>query len=206
MAPSLSTPGRTVREDAPVTRDVPRLRTSRLLLRGWLDADQEPFAALNAEAEVVAWLSRPLDRAASDAFLDRMRERWRLDGFGLWAVERLEDGGLIGMAGLSRPPWAPEPTVEIGWRLTRPAWGHGYATEAATAAIGFAFDVVHLDRIVSYTAELNLRSRAVMERLGMTLDPGAGFAYQGFPDGHPLRPHVTYRLTREGWAARRALS
>ena len=114
MDRSLSTPAGIVREDAGVPHAVPRLSTARLLLRGWLDDDREPFAALNAEPEVAAWLSRPLDRAASDLFIDRMQERWAADGFGLWAVARLEDGALIGMTGLSRPPWAPEPSVEIG--------------------------------------------------------------------------------------------
>jgi RimJ/RimL family protein N-acetyltransferase len=190
-----------VREDAPVTDAVPRLVTTRLALRGWTDADREPFASLNAEPEVAAWLSRPLDRSASDTFMDRMVERWWLDGFGLWAVERLEDGAMIGMTGLSVPAWAPERSVEIGWRLARAAWGHGFATEAARAAIGFAFEEVRLDALVSYTAELNLRSRAVMERLGMTHDPRAAFEYPGFPEGHRLRPHVTYRLRRADWAA-----
>jgi RimJ/RimL family protein N-acetyltransferase len=206
MDGSLSTRPQIVREDAPVPDAVPRLSTTRLVLRGWRDADRAPFAALNADPAVTAWLSRPLDRTASDAFVDRMIERWTVDGFGLWAVERVEDGAFIGMTGLSRPSWAPEPAVEIGWRLAPAAWGHGYATEAALAAAGFAFGELGLEGIVSYTAALNVRSRAVMERLGMTLDPAAGFEYAGFPEGHPLRPHVTYRLARGAWAAGRPVS
>ncbi len=195
-----------MREDAVVSDTVPRLVTPRLALREWTDADREPFAALNAEPKVAAWLSRPLDRTASDTFIDRMIERWWLDGFGLWAVERREDGALIGMTGLSVPAWAPERSVEIGWRLGRGAWGHGFATEAARAAAGFAFEEVRLDALVSYTAELNVRSRAVMERLGMQNDPAAGFDYPGFPEGHRLRPHVTYRLRRTDWAAARPVA
>ena len=183
---------------APPPRPIPELRTDRLLLRGWSEADREPFAALNANPEVMAILARPLDRAASDAFIDQMAQRWQERGFGLWAVERLEDHVLIGMTGLSVPAWAPERTVEIGWRLARHAWGHGYATEAARAVVAWAFGTLQLPALVSYTAARNTRSRAVMERLGMTPDPAADFEYVGFPEGHPLRPHVTYRLRRPG--------
>lgn len=175
-------------------RPIPELRTERLLLRGWREADRAPFAALNADPEVTATLARPLDRAASDAFIDQMAQRWQERGFGLWAVERLEDLVLIGMTGLSVPSWAPERTVEIGWRLARHAWGHGYATEAARAVVGWAFGTLGLPALVSYTAARNMRSRAVMERLAMTRDLTADFEYVGFPGGHPLRPHVTYRL------------
>jgi len=177
-------------------RPIPELRTDRLLLRGWRSADRAPFAALNADPEVMATLARPLDRADSDAFIDQMLQRWREREFGIWAVERVEDGVLLGMTGLSVPSWAPERTVEIGWRLARHAWGHGYATEAARAAAGWAFGTLGLPSLVSYTAARNTRSRAVMERIGMTRDLAADFEYVGFPAGHPLRPHVTYRLRR----------
>ena len=188
----------------PDTPAVPRLRTDRLLLREWQDRDLAPFAALNADPAVVAFLSGPLTRAESDGFVDRMRVHWAEDEFGLWAVERLDDGAFLGFAGLARPAWAPEPTPEIGWRLAAFAWGRGYATEAAAAAMRFGFDVVGLDEIVSYTTVSNARSRRVMEKLGMARrDPSApfDFQYERLPDGHPHRPHVTYRLSRADWAA-----
>lgn len=183
--------------------DAPRLHTDRLLLREWRVEDRAPFAAMNADPRVAAWLSRPLDRAASDAFMARITAYWARDGFGLWALERVGDGRFVGMTGLSRPAWAPEPSVEVGWRLVPEAWGHGYATEAARAALQFGFEVAGLDAIVSYTSALNVRSRAVMERIGMARDPGADFAYEGYPEGHSHRPHVTYRISRAAWLAGR---
>ena len=135
--------------------------------------------------------------------MDRIVAYWARDGFGLWALELHDDRRFVGFTGLSRPSWAPEPSVEIGWRLAPDVWGHGYATEAARAAAAFAFEVVRLDALVSYTASLNARSRAVMERLGMHHDPDAGFDYEGYPVGHPHGPHVTYRLRRDEWLAGR---
>ena len=143
-----------------------------------------------------------LDRAASDAFIDRMEAAFEADGFGLWAVERTVDRRFIGFVGLQRMSAAFEaaftPCVEIGWRLMREAWGQGYATEAAIAARDFAFDAVGLDELVSLTAVTNTRSRRVMERIGMTTTPRDDFDHPYLPDGHPLRPHVLYRGSRSG--------
>jgi RimJ/RimL family protein N-acetyltransferase len=189
---------------------VPRLRTDRLLLREWRPTDLEPFAALNADPEVAAFLGGPLTRAESDALVDRIMAGWRGHGFGLWAIERLEERDFLGFTGLSVPSWAPEPTPEIGWRFARHAWGQGYATEAAREALRFAFEVLALDVLVSYAAVTNLRSRRVMERLGMhrEKDTQFDFLHPRLPDGHPLREHVTYRLSRPEWrvAGRQAVS
>jgi RimJ/RimL family protein N-acetyltransferase len=182
---------------------VPRLRTERLLLREWRAADREPFAALNADPEVTATRGRALARDESDALADTIERRWRDDGFGLWALERSGDGAFIGFTGLSIPSWAPVPGVEIGWRLARPAWGHGYATEAARAAMAFAFETLELDGLVSFTAAVNTRSRAVMGRIGMHHDPASGFAHPRLPADHPLSAHVTYRISRDEWRAGR---
>ncbi len=182
---------------------IPRLTTARLVLREWCDDDRAPFAELNADAAVAEFLGDPMDRAASDALVDRIVARWESDGHGLWAVERIEDGRFLGFVGLAAPSFetAFTPCVEVGWRLAAGAWGHGYATEAARAALRFGFDGLALDEIVSFTTAANARSRAVMERLGMTRDPANDFEHPNLAKGNPLRPHVLYRLGRDAWRA-----
>jgi RimJ/RimL family protein N-acetyltransferase len=139
-----------------------------------------------------------LTRAESDAFADIVRRGIDERGWGLWAVERLEDGAFVGFVGLSVPRFESHftPAVEVGWRLVRAAWGNGYATEGARASVAFGFDELRLDEIVSFTVPANERSRRVMERLGMTHDPSDDFDHPALPDGHPLRRHVLYRLPR----------
>lgn len=177
--------------------------TPRLLLRRWRREDREPFAVLNADPEVMRYFRAPLDRAESDAFADRIEAQFDDLGYGLWAVEVRGDGRFIGFTGLARHVFeAPfTPCVEVGWRLARDAWGHGYATEAARAALEFGFIDTGLDEIVSMTTRTNERSQAVMRRLGMTHDPADDFDHPRLPDDHPLRPHVLYRLTRGQWEA-----
>jgi ribosomal-protein-alanine N-acetyltransferase len=182
---------------------IPELRTERLVLRGFRERDREPFAAMNADPAVMEHFPSTLERPASDAFLDRIDEHWRARGFGLWAVERRDDRAFLGFAGLSDPRFeAPfMPAVEIGWRFARDAWGHGYATEAARAALDFGFETLGLREIVSFTAPANVRSIAVMERIGMTRDPAEDFDHPRVPVGHPLRRHVLYRLRAPSRAA-----
>ena len=177
------------------------LRTDRLLLRPWRPEDREPFARLNADAEVMEFFVSPLSREASDAFADRVESGFADRGFGPWAVEEIETGTFIGFAGLLHQSFeaAFTPAFEIGYRLARPAWGRGYATEAARAAVRHGFECAGLTEIVSMTATSNLRSRAVMGRLGMTHDPADDFDHPNVPAGHPLRRHVLYRLTAEQW-------
>jgi RimJ/RimL family protein N-acetyltransferase len=181
---------------------IPQLTTKRLLLREFCDADREPFAQLNADPRVAEFLGGPMERAESDALVDRIVARWRGDGHGLWAVERREDGAFLGFVGLAAQTFeaAFTPCVEVGWRLSPAAWGHGFATEAARAALRFGFEDLALDEIVSLTTAANARSRAVMERLGMTRDPADDFDHPNFAEGDPLRPHVLYRLRREDWS------
>jgi RimJ/RimL family protein N-acetyltransferase len=182
---------------------IPRLETGRLLLREWRDGDREPFAEMNADPRVMEHFPSRLTTSESDASIDRMIERWAPDGFGLWAVERLADGRLLGFTGLAAPTFEAHftPAVEIGWRLAVDAWGHGYATEAARAALRFGFEDLGLAEIVSFTVPANTRSRAVMERLGMTRDPADDFDHPRLPPGHPIRRHLLYRLSRERWGA-----
>lgn len=179
--------------------------TSRLRLRQWRDDDYPAFAAMNADSRVMEHFPAPLERAASDAFADRLRAEIAERGWGFWAVElRDGEGGFVGFTGLRRPLLALPigPCVEIGWRLAAPHWGKGYASEAAAGALAHGFDVLGLDEIVSFTALANLRSQAVMRRIGMRHD-GETFEHPGVPEGHPLRAHCLYRLRRQAWRAAR---
>lgn len=182
------------------------IRTERLVLRRWTDADREPFAAMNADPAVAEFLAGPLDRGQSDALVDRIEDTFVTYGFGWWAVEVSATGQLAGFTGLSPVTFvataadAPErtivapPAVEVGWRFARHTWGLGYATEAATAAVADGFARCDLSEIVSFTVVDNVRSRRVMERLGMTHRPDDQFDHPRLPDGHPLRRHILYRL------------
>jgi RimJ/RimL family protein N-acetyltransferase len=183
--------------------DVPELRTERLLLRGWRADDRAPFAALNADTDVMEHFVHRLTREESDAFVDRIEAAWASDGYGLWAVEPLVDypRGCVGFVGLAAPRFDAHftPAVEVGWRLDKAVWGRGYAPEGARAALDFAFDVLGLDEVVSMTTVENRKSRRVMEKLGMTRDPADDFDHPLVPEGHPIRPHVLYRLRRSDY-------
>lgn len=183
----------------------PLLQTGRLRLRGWTDADRTPFAALNADPEVMRYFLAPLSSEASDRAIDAFRASFATRGFGNWAVERVDTGELVGFVGLSVPvrPLPCMPCVEIGWRLARAHWHQGFATEAARAALRFGFETLGLQEIVSFTTLTNAPSRAVMERLGM-VDAHEDFEHPALPEGHPLRPHCLYRLPRARWAAANA--
>ncbi|MEO8827586.1 GNAT family N-acetyltransferase [Lapillicoccus sp.] len=172
-----------------------------MLLRQWRDADRRPFGALNADPEVMRYFPSTVEAAVSDAMLDRCRDAIERQGWGLWAVEVQATAQLIGFVGLNRPVWeAPfTPCTEIGWRLARSAWGQGYATEAAREAVRVAFDEVGIDEVVSFTTVDNRRSRAVMERLAMSRDPGEDFDHPRIAEGSPHRRHVLYRLPRNAW-------
>ncbi|MGE3537878.1 MAG: GNAT family N-acetyltransferase [Candidatus Tectimicrobiota bacterium] len=174
------------------------LHTERLRLRRWVPADRVPFAALNADPRVIEYLPGPLSREASDALITRIEAHFDQYGFGLWAVEIADVAACAGFIGLSVPRFtAPfTPCVEIGWRLSAAHWGHGYATEGARAVLAFGFEVLGLDTIVSFTAQGNLRSRRVMERLGMVHHAAEDFDHPLLPAWHPLRRHALYRITR----------
>ena len=179
------------------------LRTDRLLLRSWRPADRQAFARMNADPEVMEFFVAPLSPEESDAFVDRIEAGFAEHGFGVWAVEEISTGAFIGFAGLLHQTFEASftPAFEIGYRLARHAWGQGYATEAAREAVRFGFEHAGLGEIVSMTAVGNVRSRAVMDKLGMTHDPGDDFDHPRVPDGHPLKRHVLYRLTSERWHA-----
>jgi RimJ/RimL family protein N-acetyltransferase len=173
------------------------LLTHRLLLRHWRDDDLDAFAKLNADPEVMRYFPAALTRPESDAFAERAQAHIAQHGWGLWAVELLGGEPFIGFVGLAEPRFAAHftPAVEVGWRLAREQWGHGYATEAARAAVEHGFGVLQLAEIVSFTATTNAPSRRVMERLGMRHDPAEDFEHPLVTPG-PLRRHVLYRLPR----------
>ena len=172
------------------------LATQRLRLRQWRTDDLEPFAALNADPEVMRYYPSTLDRERSDAFVEREARAITSRGWGIWAVEVVGEVPFVGYVGLAEPSFDAHftPTVEVGWRLAREHWGRGYATEAAREALRFGFEELGLTEIVSFTTVANRRSRRVMERVGMTRDPRDDFDHPNVPTGSPLRPHVLYRL------------
>jgi len=176
---------------------MPTLTTPRLLLRPWRDADLPAFAALNADPRVMEFLPKPLAAAESDELAGRIRANCESRGFGLWAVEILGDAPFIGFVGLNVPRFEAHftPCVEVGWRLAFEHWGNGYAIEAARAAARFAFEQLGLSEIVSFTVPENIRSRRVMERLGMAHNPADDFDHPILPPGDRLRRHVLYRLS-----------
>ena len=182
------------------------LRTPRLSLRRWRESDLEPFAAMNADPEVMRWFPSVLDRQGSDALVERIEEHFDRRGFGLWAVEVLEPepAAFVGFVGLAVPRFEPpfrasDPCVEIGWRLARRWWGLGIATEAADEVLRHAFDELRLDEVVSFTVPPNLASQRVMQTLGMRYD--GVFHHPGAGPGDWWAPHVLYRLAGDAWRA-----
>ena len=173
------------------------IETDRLILRPPDDPDREALAAMNADPRVAEWLSGPLTRQESDALVDRIRTEIGLNGWGFWAVERKADRAVIGLTGLLAMPDSlpPGPAVEIGWRLSPAAWGSGYATEAARAALAWGFEHIRPPEIIAITARTNLRSQAVMRKIGMVPDPARDFEHPKLAQDHPLRPHVTFVAT-----------
>lgn len=169
------------------------LRTDRLLLRPWRESDLEPWAAMNTDPEVREHLGGLLTREQSDAAVALMQAEFDQRGFGWWALEARETGEFIGRAGLDEVgDDMPFSGVDIGWRLKRSAWGHGFATEAALACLAFGFGALGLPEVIATTTVGNLRSQAVMRRIGMTRDPADDFEDPSVPEG-PLRPCVLYR-------------
>ena len=177
------------------------LETPRLLLRTFRRDDLPLYGALNADPEVARYLGGPLSREDSDDIAAWAQECYAREGLGLLAVERREDGAFLGMCGLHHQQSYPD-DVEVAWRLAREHWGQGYATEAATGWLDHGFGVLDLPRVISITDPPNLRSLAVMRRLGMVFDHEAEIVDMG-----TVFRAVVYAITREQWqsgaAARR---
>lgn len=168
-------------------------------MRRWRESDRAPFAAMNADPEVMRYFPARLCRAESDAFVDRVEQRFEAQGFALWALEVRGTGEFIGFTGLNpMPDGVPGAGgLEVGWRLARSAWHQGYATEAARTALAVAFTGLGMREVWSLTAALNTPSEAVMRRLGMRRY--ATCAHPRVEEGHVLRPHVVYRIGRDTW-------
>ncbi len=179
------------------------IQAERLILRRWRDADRAPYAAMMADPEVGYWLGAILSTAESNAQIDRFIAAKGDREPGFLAMERRGDGAFLGAACLRRvhEDHPMVGTVEVGWRMARNAWGSGYATEAARFLLAEGFSRLGLVEIVSFTAVSNLRSRAVMERLGFARNPDRDFDHPALAPGHPLRAHVVYTLGRPEWAA-----
>jgi RimJ/RimL family protein N-acetyltransferase len=180
--------------------------TQRLMLRDWRDADRAPFAAMNADPTVMEFFPALLSPSQSDALIERFTSESTQRGFCPWALEEARSGAFVGFVGLHDVPHelAFAPSIEVGWRLARAFWGRGYATEAAEAALAFAFETLGVTDIVSFTSTINVRSQRVMQRLSMTRNSKDDFQHPGVPKGHALRPHVLYRLGADAWRSREA--
>lgn len=177
--------------------------TPRLRLRQWRESDRDPFAAMNADPCVMKFFPALQSRASSDASIDTWQAQFAAQGWSNWAAELIESGEFIGFVGLSVPrrvlPFSP--CVEVGWRLARPFWGKGFATEGALGSLRVGFEQLGLPEIVSFTSVGNRRSRAVMECIGMH-NANEDFEHPGVPEGHPLCLHCLYRISRSQWIER----
>ncbi|HTJ62974.1 MAG TPA: GNAT family N-acetyltransferase [Alphaproteobacteria bacterium] len=180
----------------------PVLETPRLRLRPYRDTDLDGLAELCADPEVMRHFPETLDRSAAAAFGERIKAHFDRHGFGPWSVEIKGKTDYVGFVGLMVPTFETHftPCVEVGWRLARRHWQNGYATEGARAVLAYGFETRGCDEIVSMTVPANKRSRAVMDRLGMTRDPADDFDHPNLPEGHVLRRHVLYRLASPRFA------
>jgi RimJ/RimL family protein N-acetyltransferase len=168
------------------------------MLRRWRAEDRIGFAKLNADPRVMEFFPGLMTREESDARADRIEAHFQEHGYGLWAVEIPGSAAFVGFIGLIVQRFQAHftPAVEIGWRLHADHWNRGYATEGARAVLEFGFNLLNLEEIVSSTVPANLRSRRVMEKIGMTHSPKDDFDHPLLTEGHPLRRHVLYRLAR----------
>lgn len=178
------------------------LVTDRLILRPWREEDCEPFAAMNADADVMRYFPSVQTRAQSDATIDRQMKAQAEVGYCFWATEKRDSGQFIGFIGIQDVPdyYGIGEGIEIGWRLAANAWGQGLAPEGARACLAFAFSKLQAPEVVAFTAKVNGPSMRVMEKIGMTRDLNGDFDHPMIEAGHPIRPHVLYRIKAEGTA------
>ncbi|MDK4701261.1 GNAT family N-acetyltransferase [Rhizobium sp. CNPSo 4062] len=180
------------------------VETERLIIRNWREMDRDLAYEINSDETVMEFFPFRRNRAEADAFFDRVQSMIREIGLGLYVLELKESSEAVGYCGLMRTdhlePFVPVGTIEIGWRLVARHWGKGLITEAARALLAHGFDKHDLDQIVSFAVHNNVRSTAVMERIGMHRVEGGDFDHPNVPDTHPhLKRHVLYRLTEADW-------
>lgn len=175
------------------------LKTKRLILRTWKGQDLDPMSAINQDPLVCEFLPKIGNRAATKTLIRRFMNHYKKYGFSAYAVELKSNGEFIGFVGLLVVSFEAHftPAVEIGWRLGSQYWGNGYATEAAKAVVDFAFTILKLEEIVSFTVENNIRSRRIMEKIGLHHNPRDDFDHPKLPTSSPLCRHVLYRLIQE---------
>jgi 3-dehydroquinate dehydratase/shikimate dehydrogenase len=177
------------------------IRTERLILRTWKDEDIVPHAEMNADPRVREFFTSLRTREESEADIRAVRIKYDRDGFCMFAAELLASGEFIGFIGLQKMNFAipsiEQPTVEIGWRLAYKYWGKGLATEGARAVLSYGFNKLQLPEIIAITVPANVRSRRVMEKIGMRHFPEFDFDHPQIPEGHPLRRHVLYKIKSE---------
>ena len=175
--------------------------SERLIFRLWNEKDSLPFALMNNDDDVMAYFPYKLSKKASDAFIDRMMNVHKEQGYGLYAVELKATGDFIGFIGFAVPSFEEEfmPCIEIGWRLNKEYWHQGYATEGALACLSYGFDQCGFEEVVSFTSKINRPSIAVMKRIGLTYV--IEFQHPSIEDNHELKPHVLYKLTKASWIA-----
>lgn len=172
------------------------ISTERLGLRRWLESDIEPFADMNSDGEVMKYFPKTLSQIATMEMVQRINLHFDAREFGLYAVEEKKSGEFIGFTGFSVPDFTTffTPCVEIGWRYQKTKWGQGFATEAASACLQYGFNKLHFDKIVSFTAAINLKSERVMQRIGM-IKSGV-FNHPKIELSNILCKHVLYEIKK----------
>jgi len=171
--------------------------TERLKLRPWLDTDAEPFIQLNKDPEVMRFFPSTQTTDETLRQIDRIKKHFTDYGYGLYAIERLDNHQFIGYTGFAHPSFKSHftPCIEVGWRLSKDNWGRGFATEAAKACITHGFGILGFNEIYSFTATINLPSISVMKKSGLQLV--GEFEHPILPEGHPLKTHVLYKISNK---------
>ena len=177
-----------------------KIETNRLYLRQWQKMDLEPFSKMNSDKDVMEYFPKLLSKEESDAMASKCQSLIEERGWGIWAVSLKDSGAFIGFVGLHQPQYdfPFNPCIEIGWRLDKEFWGYGYATEAANAALKFAFEELELNEVVSFTSKINKRSQLVMQRLKMK-NTKKDFHHPAFEVADPLAEYVLYKITQKEW-------